>query len=139
VFEFYPYLTNNLKLSNTGYNVFGFFNQRLLIELFYNKYIVNLVLKLGGQTTKVLDKGSIELVGPFGAEKLLLYIGKSINRLSTGIVTNYALYIIIGFIVYLISSNLYLFNINNILLLSLFIVNSIIINTYSVVYPKHTV
>jgi len=72
VFEFYPYLTNNLKLSNLGYNIFGFFNQRLLIELFYNKYLVNLILKLGGQTTKVLDKGSIELVGPFGAEKLLL-------------------------------------------------------------------
>ena len=127
VFEFYPYLTNNFKLSNLGYNIFGFFNQRLLIELFYNKYLVNLILKLGGQTTKVLDKGSIELVGPFGAEKLLLWIGKSINRLSTGIVTNYALYIIIGFIVYLMSSNFYLFNVNNLLLLSILCINIIII------------
>jgi NADH-ubiquinone oxidoreductase chain 5 len=48
------------KLSNLGYYIFGFFNQRFLIEYFYNKYIVNLVLNLGGQTTKVLDKGSIE-------------------------------------------------------------------------------
>jgi NADH-ubiquinone oxidoreductase chain 5 len=71
VFEFYPSLTNSLKLNNLGYNIFGFFNQRLLIELFYNKYLVNLTLKLGGQTTKVLDKGSIELIGPFGIEKLL--------------------------------------------------------------------
>ena len=32
--------------------------------MFYNKFIVNLILNLGGHTTKVLDKGAIELVGP---------------------------------------------------------------------------
>jgi NADH-ubiquinone oxidoreductase chain 5 len=58
--EFMPSNTSNFKLSNLGYFVFGFFNQRFLIEFFYNKYIVNLVLNLGGQTTKVLDKGSVE-------------------------------------------------------------------------------
>jgi NADH-ubiquinone oxidoreductase chain 5 len=40
-----------------------------LIELFYNKYITGLILKLGGQTTKVIDKGSVELLGPYGLEK----------------------------------------------------------------------
>lgn len=126
VFEFYPTLTSNFKLSRLGYNIFGFFNQRLLIELFYNKYIVNLTLKLGGQTTKVLDRGSIELVGPFGAEKLLLFISKLITSLSTGMVTNYALFIIIGAIVYLLGGNFYLFNIDNGLLLSILFISIII-------------
>lgn len=126
ILEFYPALTNNFKLSNLGYNIFGFFNQRLLIELFYNKYIVNLTLKLGGQTTKVLDRGSIELVGPFGAEKLLLFISKIVSGLSTGMVTNYALFIIIGVIVYLLGGNFYLFNINNVLLLSILIVSIVV-------------
>jgi NADH-ubiquinone oxidoreductase chain 5 len=125
LFEFYPYITNNLKLSTLGYNIFGFFNQRLLIEFFVNKYIVNLTLRLGSQTTKVLDRGSIESTGPFGAEKFLLLVGKSINVLSTGMVTNYALYIIIGIIVYLLGSNLYLFNINNSLLLSIIYISII--------------
>jgi NADH-ubiquinone oxidoreductase chain 5 len=125
--EFYPSLTNNLKLSKIGYNIYGFFNQRLLLELFINKYIVNSVLNLGGQTTKILDRGSIELIGPFGAEKGLLSIGKLINGLSTGMVTNYALYIITGIILYLIGSNFYLFNINNTLLLSILCVNIIVI------------
>jgi NADH-ubiquinone oxidoreductase chain 5 len=120
---FYPSITNSFKLSNLGYNIFGFFNQRLLIEFFVNKYIVNLTLRLGSQTTKVLDRGSIELIGPFGAEKLLLLVGKLINGLSTGMVTNYALYIIIGIIVYLMGSNFYLFNINNTLLLSILLIN----------------
>lgn len=126
LFEFYPSLTNNVKLSNLGYNIYGFFNQRLLIELFINKYIINLTLRLGGQTTKVLDRGSIELIGPFGAEKLLLSTGKLINGLSTGMVTNYALYIIIGIIVYLIGNNFYFFNINNTLLLSILFINIIV-------------
>ena len=68
--------------------------------MFYNKYIVNVVLNIGGQTTKILDKGSIELLGPFGLEKTLLKFSKSISGLNTGIVTNYALYILIGFVIY---------------------------------------
>jgi NADH-ubiquinone oxidoreductase chain 5 len=64
--EFTPQTIIKLKLSKLGYNIFGFFNQRFLIEMFYNKYIVNLVLSLGGQTTKILDKGGIELIGPTG-------------------------------------------------------------------------
>lgn len=125
--EFLPGLVLNFKLSRLGYNIFGFFNQRFLIEMFYNNYITNLVLTLGGQTTKVLDKGSVELVGPYGLEKVFISLSKSITKLSTGLVTSYALYILVGlisfiFILYLseISSDLIfllvlvsLFNLNN--------------------------
>src|SRR5580698_5714715 len=69
--EFMSKLLISFKFSRFGYNIFGFFNQRFLIELFYNKYIINLVLDLGGQTTKILDKGSVELLGPYGLEKSL--------------------------------------------------------------------
>jgi NADH-ubiquinone oxidoreductase chain 5 len=72
ILEFMPKLVINFKLSRVGYNIFSFFNQRFFIEFLYNKYIVDYVLKLGGQTTKVLDKGSVELLGPFGLEKGLL-------------------------------------------------------------------
>ncbi len=99
--EFYPRLLIKFKLSNIGYNIFSFFNQRFLIELFYNKYISGVILKLGGQTTKVMDKGSIELFGPYGLEKRLTNLSKSIGSLSTGVVTSYALYILIGLIFYI--------------------------------------
>jgi len=89
------------KLSRVGYNIFSFFNQRFLIELFYNRYITGIVLKLGGQTTKVLDKGSVEYVGPYGLEKGLFTISKSIGNLNTGNITTYALYIVMGVISYL--------------------------------------
>ena len=94
--EFMPNIISNFKLSNLGYYIYGFFNQRFLVEFFYNKYIVNSVLEIGGQTTKVLDKGSIESIGPYGVGVILTKASKIISSLSNGVVTNYALYILIG-------------------------------------------
>ena len=88
-------------MSRIGYNIFSFFNQRFYIELFYNNYVTNTVLKLGGHTTKVLDKGSVELLGPYGLERLLIYVSNKIATMDTGVITNYALYILIGFISYI--------------------------------------
>jgi NADH-ubiquinone oxidoreductase chain 5 len=99
--EFFPKLLIKFKLSFVGYNVFGFLNQRFLVELFYNRYVTGLVLKLGGQTVKVMDKGSVELFGPYGLENKLTNISRYINNLSTGVVTTYALYILIGLIFYI--------------------------------------
>jgi NADH-ubiquinone oxidoreductase chain 5 len=99
--EFYPKSLIKFKLSTIGYNIFSFFNQRFLIELFHNKYISGVVLKLGGQTTKVMDKGSVEIFGPYGLEKKFTSLSNSINTLSTGVVTSYALYILIGLIFYI--------------------------------------
>ena len=117
--ELLPKLLLLFKFSNFGYNVFSFFNQRFLIELFYNKYITGIILKLGGQTTKVIDKGSVELLGPYGLEKGLLNLSKNIASLDTGIITFYALYILIGLIFYILTPYLSLVN-NSLLLLILF-------------------
>nr|Q01561.2 RecName: Full=NADH-ubiquinone oxidoreductase chain 5; AltName: Full=NADH dehydrogenase subunit 5 [Trichophyton rubrum]CAA77185.1 NADH dehydrogenase subunit 5 [Trichophyton rubrum] len=116
--EFFGNLLIKFKFTNLGYNIFSLFNQRFLIEFFYNNYITNFVLKLGGQTTKVLYKGSVELLGPYGLEKRLLNLSKNIGSLSTGVITSYALYILIGLIFYVFL--LYLNIDNNILLLLLF-------------------
>lgn len=99
--EFYPSLIMSFKFTRFGYNLFGFFNQRFLVELLYNRYITGLILKLGGHTTKILDKGSVELVGPFGLEKGLLVLSKNIASLDTGIITTYALYILSGFVFFI--------------------------------------
>ena len=116
--EFLPKILINFKFSRLGYNIFGFFNQRFLIEFFYNKYITGLVLNLGGQTTKVIDKGSVELLGPYGLEKGLITLSKNIASLDTGVITSYALYILIGLIFYILIPYLSLAD-NSLLLLIL--------------------
>jgi NADH-ubiquinone oxidoreductase chain 5 len=94
--EFMGNVISSFKLSNIGYYIFGFFNQRFLIEFFYNNYIVNTVLNLGGKTTKILDKGAVEWIGPFGIWTVLNKISKSITLVSKGVVTDYALYILVS-------------------------------------------
>ena len=119
IYEFIPKLLINFKMSRFGYNIYSFFNQRFFVELFYNKYVTDLILKLGGQTTKVIDKGSIELVGPFGLEKGLVTLSNSVASLDTGVITSYALYILVGLTFYILVPYLYAID-NNILIITIF-------------------
>jgi NADH-ubiquinone oxidoreductase chain 5 len=50
----------------------------------------------------VLDRGSIETVGPFGFERSLVGVSKYLGGLSISVITNYALFIFISFIIYLL-------------------------------------
>jgi NADH-ubiquinone oxidoreductase chain 5 len=99
--EFFTKSIIQFKYTNLGYNIFSLFNQRFFIELFYNRFISGLVLKLGGQTTKFLDRGSVEYLGPYGLEVGLIYISKNISKLDSGVITSYALFILSGLIFYI--------------------------------------
>jgi NADH-ubiquinone oxidoreductase chain 5 len=102
IYEFNPKLLVYFKFSKIGYNIYSFFNLRFLIELFYNKYITDLILNLGSNLLKNIDKGVVELLGPFGLEKSLFNLSKNISSLNTGVITSYALYILIGLIFYIL-------------------------------------
>src|ERR1700712_2746475 len=117
--EFLPKSLINFKFTRLGYNLFGFFNQRFLIELFYNKYV---------------DKGSVELLGPYGLEKGLITLSKNIASLDTGVITSYALYILIGLIFYILIPYLAIFD-NSLLLLILLGLFSVI-NSYTESFIK---
>ena len=130
--EFKPKILISFKFTRLGYNIFGFFNQRFFIELLYNKYISRLILKLGGQTTKVLDKGSIELLGPYGLEKGIINLSRNIASLDTGVITNYALFILVGFILYLIIPYINIFDNSLLFVILLSLVSCVNLYTYNI-------
>jgi len=123
--EYSSNLLISFKLSRLGYTIFSFFNQRFFVEQIYNTYITGRVLKLGSQTTKVLDKGSIELIGPYGLEKTLTNLSNNIAKLDTGIITSYALYILIGLMFYILIPYFYLYDFN---LLIIILINLLFVN-----------
>jgi len=123
--EFLPIGLIRFKLTKLGYVTFSFFNQRFLIELLYNKYITGFILNLGGQTTKVLDRGSVELLGPYGLEKGLVTLSRNIASLDTGVITSYALYILIGLIFYVLIPYLSLFDPSLLILIMLPLLSSV--------------
>jgi NADH-ubiquinone oxidoreductase chain 5 len=60
-------------------------------------------------TSKVLDRGAIELLGPFGLTNSLYGGSRNIALLDTSVVTDYAMYIMIGLLslVLIIFSNVF--------------------------------
>jgi NADH-ubiquinone oxidoreductase chain 5 len=104
------------------------FSQRLFIELFYNKFISEVILKLGGQSTKILDKGSVEYLGPYGLEVSLIYIGNKLAKLDSGVITTYALYILSGLV-------LYIFVLNSMITNELIFIG--LISLFFIMFKKH--
>lgn len=78
--------------------VYIFLNGKFLLDVILNQLIIAPAMKLGYTVTKVLDRGVIESVGPYGLSSVLTTTGFNISKLDTGIVTSYALYIVLGFI-----------------------------------------
>ena len=115
--EIVPKIISYFKVSRLGYNLFNFFSLRFLIEFIYNRFITRFMLEMGGQTTKVLDKGSVELLGPYGLEVLLVNFSKTLSKLDTGVVTSYALYILVGLISYMLIPYVFYNDINSLVLI----------------------
>lgn len=101
LFEIVPKLLLQLKYIRVFYNIFAFLNLKFLLEYLYNRFITYFILNIGGQTTKVLDKGFVEKIGPYGLETSLTLLSRSLNTLNTGVVTTYGLYILVGFMLYI--------------------------------------
>jgi NADH-ubiquinone oxidoreductase chain 5 len=91
-------VTVDLALSNLGKRFYTFFNAKWFFDAVINHYIINKSLGLGNITAKVLDRGVVELLGPFGLTKTLYGGSKNIAKLDTGVVSQYGLYIMIGLI-----------------------------------------
>ena len=87
--EFVISLTENLL----GRKIYTFLNGKYLFDVIYNQYIIAGGLQFGYYISKVLDRGVIELIGPYGLSSTLTNSGINIAKLDTGVVTTYSLYI----------------------------------------------
>jgi NADH-ubiquinone oxidoreductase chain 5 len=88
----------DLKTSVLGIKLYTFFNGKYLLDVVYNQYFIASGMKLGYTVTKVFDRGVIEAIGPYGITSVLSNTGFNIAKFDTGIVTSYALYIVLGLI-----------------------------------------
>ena len=81
-----------------------------------------------------MDKGSVEIIGPEGIRYILINISKSIETMSTGVVTSYGLYILIGLLSYV--SIMYLTSIQDIFIEFLLTIYAIL-NLYKYMSLKY--
>lgn len=93
-----PLFTIKLTNSSLGKSLYAFFNGKWFFDNVYNHYFISGGMKLGHTISKVIDRGIIELVGPFGLSNSLSTRRHNITSYDTGVITSYALYIILGLI-----------------------------------------
>jgi NADH-ubiquinone oxidoreductase chain 5 len=91
-----PHIINNLTLNSVGKKIYSFLNGKYYFDVIYNHFIVSQGLQLGYKISKEIDRGAIELLGPYGLANAFTKTGINIAKLDTGIITTYSLYITIG-------------------------------------------
>jgi NADH-ubiquinone oxidoreductase chain 5 len=91
-------LSIDLPENSFGRKIYSFLNGKYYFDIIYNQYFIHSSLKFGILISNILERGIFELVGPFGLSNVLYNSGKNISKLDTGIVTSYALYIVLGLI-----------------------------------------
>ena len=94
-----PELLINLTDKSIGQKIYTFLNGKYFFDIIYNHYFISYGLKISYAISKFLDRGVIELIGPYGLSLTLTNTGKNIAKLDTGIITTYGLYIILGLII----------------------------------------
>jgi NADH-ubiquinone oxidoreductase chain 5 len=104
---FYSYhYTPEFLVSLSNYSLirklYTFLNGKYLFDVVYNNYIVKGGLITGYIIAKVLDRGVIELIGPYGISNSLNNTSLNISKLDTGVVTTYSLYITLGLLTLLL-------------------------------------
>jgi len=96
LYHVYPEFIVNLTDYSLGRKFYTFLNGKYFFDVIYNYYIVSAGLITGNTISKVLDRGIIELLGPYGLASVLENTANNIAKLDTGVITTYSLYITIG-------------------------------------------
>jgi NADH-ubiquinone oxidoreductase chain 5 len=96
MYHYTPEILINFTNNSLGRKIYSFLNGKYYFDVIYNHFVVERGLNLGYKISKELDRGVIELLGPYGLANAFTNTGKNIAKLDTGIITTYALYITIG-------------------------------------------
>lgn len=94
---FFAYDLYSLKVSAIGKSIYSFFNKRWYFDIFYNKYVAKYMMSFGYKTSFLtIDRGFIEMFGPYGLEKSVFNFSRFMSNLQTGFIYHYAFIMLIG-------------------------------------------
>jgi NADH-ubiquinone oxidoreductase chain 5 len=86
-----------LKISNIGLYFYNFLNRKWYFDKIYYEFINQHMLKIGyNYSYKMIDKGLIEMFGPYGLVTIFSFLSQQIVLLQTGYIYHYSLLILIS-------------------------------------------
>lgn len=130
-------IINEFIDSKIGRNFYIFLNNKYYFDILYNYFLVNKLLISGYTISKVIDKGAIEQLGPNGLVLSSGFTAYSLNKLDTGIITTYALYMTLGIIsilFYIFSPIFLMFTIINLNLISFKFIIIYILTIFMIIF-----
>jgi len=105
-FFFYTFSSKELyllKTSSLGKKIYNFLSKKWFFDKFYNEFINQALLNFGYQVSyKIIDRGIIEMIGPFGLSKVVYKNTAILARQHDGDVFTSIFWIFLGFSVLLI-------------------------------------
>ena len=102
VYVFYTFSIHKLSVVSFV-NIYTFLNNKWFFDQLYNFYFGIPIFKLAYRNCyKLLDKGFLEICGPFGVSNTVFFFSKYILKNQTGFIYNYVCLFILGFVFFVI-------------------------------------
>ena len=82
----------NFKISILGRKLYKFLNKKWFFDKIYNEYINQFLLNFSYFITyKIIDRGLIEMIGPYGLSKTVYDNSKILRKYQSGLTFQYIL------------------------------------------------
>ena len=100
-----------IKMSFLGQRFYNFFNRKWFFDKVYNEYLNQSVLNVGYQISyKVIDRGLIENLGPYGLSKLFYNNSFNVLKFQTGLLYHYTFVLLVGAVLLITSLGFFSFS-----------------------------
>lgn len=86
-----------LNITPLGIQLYTLFNKKYYFDIIYNEFIVKKLLSFGYNISfKILDRGFIELFGPYGLSSSIIKFSNKLTRFQSGYIYHYIFVIFIS-------------------------------------------
>lgn len=93
LFHYYPNLLIRIKMNCNS--IYSMFNQGAWLNLLYAR-VISKIIAMGYYTSRYLDKGVLEYIGPRGLSELFTNLAAMLSKADTSILRHYLIYMCLG-------------------------------------------
>jgi proton-translocating NADH-quinone oxidoreductase chain L len=106
--HFYAKFLYTTSLSNVGLTLYAFLNKKWYFDKLYNEYLNKPIVNFGYFISfRGLDKGIVEILGPYGVVSTFTPLMKKVSKFQTGYIYHYAFIMLIGIVLLLTTISLW--------------------------------
>jgi NADH-ubiquinone oxidoreductase chain 5 len=106
--HYYAKFMYDISLSPVGLKIYAFLNKKWYFDKLYNEFINKPAVNFGYFVSfRSIDKGVVEVLGPYGALNTFTSLMKTTSRLQTGYIYHYAFIMLVGIVLLLATTSLW--------------------------------